>query len=198
MKTKNTLIPAAIAAAIALNISSTTADAAYGTDLSRYAHRIDKIAHELSDEFRLHYKHLGAYRHLKSDIAHVISKVHHIDGLTHDPHSSLRHIKSDLSSLDRLAHHMHEVVDSAESGRYGGHAHGDTRHVHSLLSSLNGAIHSMQRITERMSHCDLGDGHHYDGHSRHGRDHGGYRRHDTADAAARVLRFVFERRRGHY
>jgi hypothetical protein len=161
MKTKHTLVGAAIAAAFALNFTASEA-AAYGgggDSLVRSAHRIDAVAHELKDEFRIHYKHLRAYRHLMSDVSKVISEAHHIDRLAHDMHSSLRHIKADLVDLDRLAHHMHEVVDAAEAGRYGGHVHGNTRHVHSLLDELNSLIHSMTRTVERLSyedsHCEL-------------------------------------------
>ena len=160
MKTKHTLAGAAIAAAFALNFTAPEAAAYGGGDsLVRSAHRIDAVAHELKDEFRIHYKHLRAYRHLMSDVSKVIAEVHHIDRLAHDPHSSLRHIKADLVDLDRLAHHMHEVVDAAEAGRHGGHVHGDTRHVHSLLDELNRLIHSMTRTVERLayedSHCDF-------------------------------------------
>ncbi len=195
----------ATVSAAAFALSSTRADAGHGSDLPSYAHRVDSIAHELEDEFRLHFKHLGAYRHLRSDVSQVIAKAHHIDRLSHDPHSSLTHISNDLRELDRLAHHMHEVVDAAERGRYGGHAHGDNRHVHSLLDSLNGAIHTMQRSVERMRsscHGDFG-GHSYHGASRygHGRpwgirygsSHGSRGYSSRAELAAGTLRFAFSR-----
>lgn len=161
MKTKTTLAGAATAAALALNFTAPEA-AAYvggGDSLVRSAHRIDAVAHELEDEFRIHYRHLRAYRHLMSDVSKVIDEAHHIVGLARDPHSSLRHIEADLVDLDRLAHHLHEVVDAAEAGRYGGHVHGDTRHVHCMLGELNRLIHSMTRTVERMayedSHCEF-------------------------------------------
>ena len=176
MRRKHTIVGAAIAAAIALNFSATAADAAHGDDLVSAAHRIDGIARELKDEFRIHYKHLRAYRHLMADIDEVICKARHIDDLAHDAYSSLRHIKADLIALDRLAHHMHDVVDAAEDDRYGGHVHGDTRHVHCLLDSLNRSIHSMTRMVERMANpprCDYDRGHHggYDRDPRHGRSY---------------------------
>ena len=188
MKMKCTLIPAVIATAITLNLTSTNAGAAYCSGFSSYAHRINAIAQELSHEFSIHYRHLDAYRHLRSDISQVISEARHIDRLSHNSYASLCHIITDLRDLDRLSHHMHEVVDSAENSHWRGHAHGDTRHVHRLLSSLNSSIHSMQRLSEQLNHHE--NRHHldhFDNRSLHGR----HRQHSSLSFASGLLRIAF-------
>jgi hypothetical protein len=188
MKIKCTLIPAVIATAITLNLTSTNARAAYCSGFSSYAHRITAIAQELAHEFRVHYRHLDAYRHLSSDISRVINEARHIDRLSHDSHASLHHIITDLEDLDRLSHHMHEVVDSAESSHWRGHAHGDTRHVHRLLSSLNNSIHSMQRLSEQLNrHENRHHLNHFDNRSLHGR----HRQHRSLSFASSLLRIAF-------
>ena len=168
MRLKCTLIPAAIATTIALTLTSANASAAYCSGFSSYAHRITAIAQELSHEFSIHYRHLDAYRHLRSDISQVINEASHIDRLSHNSYASLCHIIADLKDLDRLAHHMHDVVDSAESSHWRGHAHGDTRHVHRLLSSLNSSIHSMQRLSEQLNRHENYHNHQYN-RSQHSR-----------------------------
>ncbi len=181
MRLKCTLIPAAIATAIALTLTSTNASAAYCSGFSSYAHRINAIAQELSHEFSIHYRHLDAYRHLRSDISQVINEASHIDRLSHNSHASLRHIITDLKDLDRLAHHMHEVVDNAESSHYHGNRfRSDTRHVHRLLTSLNSSIHSMQRLSEQLNHYE--NRYHFDNRSQH-RQHSSF--------AGSLLRFAF-------
>jgi len=184
MRLKCTLIPAAIATAIALTLTSTNAGAAYCSGFSSHAHRITAIARELSHEFSIHYRHLDAYRHLRSDISQVINEASHIDRLSHNSHASLRHIIIDLRDLDRLSHHMHEVVDSAESSHSRGHAHGDTRHVHRLLSSLNSSIHSMQRLSEQLNRYEPHHNHHFD-RSHYSR----YQQHSSFGTS--LLRFAF-------
>ncbi|MDA7672843.1 hypothetical protein N8615_00445 [Verrucomicrobiales bacterium] len=118
-----------------------------------------------------------------SDVSRILSEADHIDGMAHDPHSSLRHIKADLADLDELAHHLHEVVDAVERGRYSGHVDGNTRHVHSMLDSLNGTIHRMERVVAAYSAppsgCDVGRGH--DGH----------RGHDDRSTRSRVAGAIF-------
>ena len=144
MKTSLKLIPLLIAGAFALNTSE--ANARGENELVRLTHTIEDIAAELKEEFRVHFKHSSAYRHLMSDVSEILSEANHIDGMAHDPHSSLRHIKADLVDLDELAHHLHEMIDAVDRGCYGGHVDGNTRHVHSLLDSLNGTIHRMERV----------------------------------------------------
>ncbi len=151
MKMKCTLLPAAIAAAIILNSTSSNAAAAYCSAFSSPAYRIYDIARELSHEFSIHYRHLDDYCHLRSDITQVMSEARHIDHLSRNGYSSLCHIMTDLEDLDRLAQHLHTVVDRAERCNRRGHVHGNTRHVHYLLSSLNSSIHSMQRMAAELN-----------------------------------------------
>ena len=157
MKTKSTLIPAAVACATVLQLAAIASQARYDSELSHDAHRIESIAHELRDEFRSHYRHVRAYHHMQSDILEVISKVRHIERLSHHPHSSLPHIAAGLRTLDRMAHDLHALVDDVEDGRDRRYVEGDTRHVHSLLSSLNSTIHSMESTVEEMRHGDHDD-----------------------------------------
>ena len=176
MKTSLKLIPLLIAGAFALNTSE--ANARGENELVRLTHTIEDIAAELKEEFRVHFKHSSAYRHLMSDVSEILSEANHIDGMAHDPHSSLRHIKADLVDLDELAHHLHEVIDAVDRGCYGGHVDGNTRHVHSLLDSLSGTIHRMEYATS------VHDDHH--GHAHDDRS-------SRSRVAGAIIGRIFER-----
>ncbi len=166
------------AAAIALNAGGAEArgyDRGHGASLERDARRIDSVAHDLEDEFRLHYRHTDGYRHMTADLREVIRSTHHILELADDCYVSVRHIAADLRELDRLAHHLHEVVDRAEA-RGRGHTHGDTRHVHRLLGDLNGAIHRMQDTVEDIRRFGAGGACDLEPRGHGGRDDRGYER----------------------
>ena len=181
MKTKTILLPIAITLTVALNFMSTMAKAAHRDDLSGYAHQIDSIAHELRQEFSIHYKHSQGYRHLMSDVADLINTAHHIDRLTHDVHSSLRHISTDLKAIDRTAHHLHNLVESSNLRWHRGHTHGNTRHVHRLLRTLNDTIHAMQATADQMRH-------HYSDRPLHHREY--QRAQGSVDPAIAILGFI--------
>ena len=149
MKTKFTLIPAVAIAAV--TFSTGTASAREDNAMVGYAHTIEDIAEELEDEFRIHYKHSGAYRHLMSDVNKILGEAEHIDELAHARYPSLRHMRADLEDLDNLAHHLHRVVDAVEDGRYSGHVDGCTKHVHTMLASLTNMIHKMERYVEYLA-----------------------------------------------
>ena len=190
MKTKHTIVPIAIVSTAFAIITAPKSEAAGCDELSRGAHRIDSIAHELEDEFRIHYRHLCAYRHLRSNVAEVISITHHIDRLSQDVHPPLGHISADLRDLDRLAHRLHELVDDAERGRHRGHVRGSTRHVHSLLGALNRSIHSMQRTVDDLRfHGD----HRRERFDRHDERYGWRGRGRQIDVAAGRFRFAIRR-----
>lgn len=161
-KNKLALIPLVAIAAIAL--STEKANAQCSNDLVNLAHQIEGTAKKLQTEFRVHYAHSGAYRHLMSDISNVLSEASHIDRLAHNVHSSLHHIQADLRNLDKLAHHLHTIVDGVGRGRYSGHFDGDTRHVHGLLRSLNSSIHQMERVVAIYT---APVNHHHGGHNGH-------------------------------
>jgi GTP1/Obg family GTP-binding protein len=184
MKTKLTLIPLAAVATIAL--FSGKANAQCSNDLVTLAHQIEGTARKLHTEFRVHYSHNSAYRHLMSDISQVINEARHIDSLAHNVHSSLHHIQADLRDLDKLAHHLHALVDAVDRGRYCGHVDGDTRHVHSLLSSLNGSIHQMQRVVAAYTAPPV---HHHSGHH-------GY--HSSSHAVGSIIESIIRARLGHH
>lgn len=144
MKKSLTILPLIAITAIAFTTGSANAQGDH--NLIRLAHNIEGIANNLQLEFRTHYAHSGAYRHLMADVAKVRSEAKHIDQLAHNCQASLHHIKADLRDLDQLAHHLHDLVDAVEHGRYGGHIDGSTHHVHTMLSSLNNSIHQMERV----------------------------------------------------
>ena len=164
MKVHLTKFTIATAALALLTAGFTTTAEASRNELVNLIHRLDNLAADFRHEVDAHFKHSDAYRHLVNDANKMYRLVQHIDGLTHDRHSSLRHIESDLEDLDELAHHIHEIVDDIEDGRYGGHKHGQTAHVHRLLITLNNTIHQMQSEVEEMQQVCPND-HNY----RHGR-----------------------------
>ena len=188
MKTSLKLIPLLIAGAFALN--SGEASARGENELVRLAHTIEDIAAELKEEFRVHYRHSSAYRHLMSDVSEILSEAKHIDGLAHDPRSSLRHLKADLVDLDDLAHHLHEVVDAVERRRYGGHVDGTTRHVHLMLDSLNGTIHRMERVVEAYA-APVRPAYHYD-HYESRRSYSSSRGNGRAVAIGAIIGTIIE------
>ena len=188
MKTTLSLIPVLAVAALALTPSNAAARGE--NELVRLTHNIEGTAAELRKEFQAHYKHSSAYRHLISDVSKVLSEAAHIDGMAHDPRSSLRHIKADLVDLDELAHHLHEMIDAVDRGCYGGHVDGNTRHVHSLLDSLNGTIHRMERVVAAYAapvrpvrHYD-----HYESRSRYSNSRGN----DRAVAIGAIIGTIIE------
>ncbi|NNE90206.1 MAG: hypothetical protein HKN23_01025 [Verrucomicrobiales bacterium] len=182
MKTKTMLLP--VATAMAVIMTAGTAEARHENPLVELAHEIEDIAVELRTEFRIHYRHTRAYRHMMDDISQVLAEAAHIDRLAHDNHSSLRHIKADLEDLDALAHHLHELVDATER-REGHRVDGDTRHVHEELAALNRTIHQMEDVVShimvppRRVHPPV----HRHGDSRHD---------DTARIIGGALRLILE------
>ena len=157
---------ALVTAALALAITAFAAPSAKAYDddpLISLSHRLEDLASELQEEFAVHYRHTGAYRHLVSDASRIEDEADHIHRLAHDPYASLRHIAVDLGELDELAHHLHDLVDDTEHSRYG-HVHGDTRHVHELLASVNRVIHAMEDVVEDLRHGSYHGDHHDHGH----------------------------------
>ncbi len=189
MKARLTLIP--VIAVTAMALATGKAEARGENELVRLTHSIEDIAAELKDEFRIHYRHSSAYRHLMSDVSQILAEAGHIDSLAHNPHSSLRHIKADLEDLDDLAHHLHDLVDAVDRGRYSGHVDGNTRHVHSLLSSLNGTIHHMERVVAAYAAPPVHR--HRDSHDHHS-DH----RSDRSRIIRSVVGAIFEKSGGHH
>lgn len=142
MKKRLALLPAAVAIALGLGLTGQNAEASISQELTHKAHKIEDIARELKTEFRKHYAHLGAFRHLMSDLSEICAQAEHIDTLAHNPRGSLRHLQADVKKLDQLTHHLHEVLDAAERSA-SGHVHGRTGHVHKLLTVLDNTIHRL-------------------------------------------------------
>jgi hypothetical protein len=141
-------------------VSLLTITAAQTVEAGSYRH-IDELAlqlqeqsRELYSEFKLHYRHVSDYRHLRSDSASLSRLASHIHSVAHRG-GNIHHLESDMAKADRLFHHLEELVSSIEHNtrhHSGGHTHGDLRHVHSLMRSMESTLHHLKADVESVAH----------------------------------------------
>lgn len=109
---------------------------------------------ELYSEFKLHYRHVSDYRHLRSDGGKLFRLARHIHSVAHQ-HGSIHHLESDIAKADRIFHQLEELVDRIERRAHlglGGHTHGDLRHIHTLMRSLESTLHHLQDDVKNLAH----------------------------------------------
>lgn len=149
MKTKNTLIPAALVAVTTLMLSSERAEARYGSSLNSQANRLEAIAYDLKNEVRR--GHSYGSRQLMGDVNSVFHKVNRIDTLSRDPYRSLSLISSELKSLERLTERMRYSVERSPARGSKGPRKSSTT-LRERLHALKNSARAMDATVKRMSY----------------------------------------------
>ena len=132
--------------------------------IDELALQLQEQARELYSEFKLHYRHVSDYRHLRSDGASLSRVASHIHSVAHR-RGDIHHLESDMAKADRLFHHLEELVGRIEHDTLhpvGGHTHGDLHHVHSVMQSMESTLHHLKADVESLAHTR----HSYQRHGR--------------------------------
>lgn len=190
-----TLLSATVAS-LGLTLGVTSAQAGSFEHIDDLAAELQGLSNKLSREFRDHYRHTPAYRHLASDARDMRKLAGHIHEIAHFQ-GDLDHIHDDLHDLDELFHHVDELVDEIEhdAEHHGeGHVHGDTHHVRHILGAMEDTLHHLLEDVEEMTggyhHDDFGD--EGEGHEDHDHDdRGGIGVRFGGGSSRTVIRFGF-------
>ena len=136
-------------------IAAQTVQAGSYEHIDELALQFQKQARELYSEFKLHYRHVSNYGHLRSDGAKLYQLASHVHSVAHR-HGGIHHLESDMVKADRLFHHLEELVDVIEHDTrhpFGGHTHGDLHHVHLLMRSMESTLHHLKADVESLAHA---------------------------------------------
>lgn len=149
MKTKNTLIPAALVAVTTLMLSSERAEARSASSLNSQANRLEAIAYDLKNEVRRSHSH--GSRQLAGDVNSIVYKVNRIDTLARDPYRSLSLISSELKGLERLTERMRYSVERSPARGSKAPRKSNTT-LRERLHAMKNSARAMDATVKRMSY----------------------------------------------